>query len=63
MTGEQSVPIRSAAGNWPAFYALLRDALRTGGPPPVDPADAVTGLRVLAAARQASARGTTVALT
>ena len=41
-------------GNWPAFYALLRDALRSGGPPPVDPRDAVTTLRVLEAARQSA---------
>lgn len=62
VTGDYSVPIRSERGDWPAFYALLAEALRTGGPPPVDPANAVAALRVLEAARRAAAEGTTVAL-
>ncbi len=60
--GDQSVPIRSEPGSWPAFYVLLEAALRTGGPPPVDPADAVAALRVLEAARRASESRVTVAL-
>jgi scyllo-inositol 2-dehydrogenase (NADP+) len=62
MTGDYSIPIRSERGSWPAFYALVEEALRTGGPPPVDPADAVTTLRVLESARRAAETGTTVAL-
>jgi predicted dehydrogenase len=62
MTGDYSIPIRSERGSWPAFYALVEEALRTGGPPPVDPADAVTTLRVLESARRAVEAGTTVAL-
>jgi scyllo-inositol 2-dehydrogenase (NADP+) len=62
VTGDYSIPIRSERGRWPAFYALLEEALRTGGPPPVDPADAVRTLRVLEAARRAAETGTAVAL-
>jgi predicted dehydrogenase len=62
VAGDSSVPIRSERGSWPAFYALLEKALRTGGSPPVDPGDAVAALRVLEAARRAAAERTTVAL-
>jgi scyllo-inositol 2-dehydrogenase (NADP+) len=54
VAGEQSVPVPPEPGDWPRFYALLRDALRSGGPPPIDPQDAVDGLRVLDAARLAA---------
>jgi len=54
VAGEQSVPVPPEPGDWPRFYALLRDALLGGGPPPVDPQDAVESLRVLEAARRAS---------
>jgi predicted dehydrogenase len=62
VTGDYSIPIRSERGSWPAFYALLEEALRAGGPPPVDPGDAVTALRVLEAARRAAETGAMVAL-
>ena len=54
IAGEQSVPVPPEPGDWPRFYELLRDALRDGGPPPVDPRDAVETLRVLEAARRAA---------
>ncbi len=54
VAGEQSVPVPAQPGAWPRFYALLRDALLSGGPPPVAPEDAVASLRVLEAARRAS---------
>jgi len=54
IAGERSVPVPPEPGNWPCFYTLLRDALRNGGPPPVDPRDAVETLRVLEAARRAA---------
>jgi scyllo-inositol 2-dehydrogenase (NADP+) len=54
VAGEQSVPVPPEPGDWPRFYALLRDALVDGGPPPVDPVDAVQTLRVLDAARVAA---------
>lgn len=51
VAGDQSVPIPAEPGDWPRFYALLADALLQGGPPPVNPRDAVAALRVLDAAR------------
>jgi scyllo-inositol 2-dehydrogenase (NADP+) len=43
--------VRPAAGEWPRFYAELVAALNSGGPPPVDPRDAVDVLEILEAAR------------
>ncbi len=40
-------PVPSASGDWPAFYAEVARALRGGGPPPVDPRDAVLVLEVI----------------
>jgi scyllo-inositol 2-dehydrogenase (NADP+) len=54
IAGERSVPVLPEPGAWPRFYVLLRDALRHGVPPPVDPRDAVEALRVLEAARRAA---------
>ena len=62
VAGERSVPVPAEPGDWPRFYALLRDALRDGGPPPVDPLDAVQTLRVLDAARLAARDGSLVSL-
>lgn len=45
---ERRVP--TARGAYQRFYELLRDAIADGGPPPVDPADAIAVLRVLEAA-------------
>jgi hypothetical protein len=39
---------------------LLREALVTGGPPPVDPRDAVTVLKIIEAAKQSAGSGTVV---
>lgn len=44
-------PVPSARGDWPAFYAGVARALRLGGPPPVDPRDAVRVLDVIDAIR------------
>ena len=52
--GEESAPVPSERGDWPRFYALLVRALRDGDPPPVDPHDAVTTLRILEAARRSA---------
>jgi predicted dehydrogenase len=54
--------VETEPGAYQLFYAGLAEALRTGGPPPVDPDDAVVGLRVLDVARQSAASGTTVRL-
>jgi len=53
--GEASEPVPSERGEWPQFYAQLERALRDGGPPPVDPADAIATLEVIEAARVADA--------
>jgi scyllo-inositol 2-dehydrogenase (NADP+) len=53
VSGEASVPI-GEPGDWPQFYALWERTLSTGDPPPVDPADAVAGLRVLEASRESA---------
>ncbi|MGN5374674.1 oxidoreductase [Sphingomonas hankookensis] len=44
-------PVRSESGDWRGFYRAMRDAIRGQGDVPVDPADAVRGLRIIAAAR------------
>ena len=49
-------------GSYETFYAGVRDAVRDGAPAPVDPWDAVLGLRVIEAARRSAATGTVVAL-
>jgi predicted dehydrogenase len=49
-------------GAWPAFYAGVAAALREGAPPPVDPVDAVQGLRIIEAARRSSAERTVIEL-
>ena len=62
VTGDASVPVPGERGDWGRFYALLAAALREGGPPPVDPADAVAALRVLEQARESAATRTTVSV-
>jgi predicted dehydrogenase len=57
VAGDVSVPVPGERGDWPRFYALLAAALREGGPPPVEPADAVAALRVLEQARESAASG------
>jgi predicted dehydrogenase len=54
VAGERSVPITPEPGAWPAFYAAVRDAADALRPPPVDPRDAVSTLRVIEAAREAA---------
>lgn len=56
--GDHEVP--TEPGAYSAFYAGVARALRTGAPPPVDPADAVRVLRVIEAARRSAAEGRTV---
>jgi predicted dehydrogenase len=60
--GEQSEPVSSERGDWPSFYAYLVRAMREGGPPPVDPRDAVAALAVLDAARPSAAQRKLIAL-
>ena len=51
--------VETAPGAWPAYYAGIAAAIRDGGPPPVDPADAVAVLEIIEAARK-SAEGRVV---
>ena len=55
-------PVPTVPGAYQEFYALLGKALRGEGPLPVDPAEAVTALRVLEAARASAAEGRVVPL-
>jgi predicted dehydrogenase len=55
-------PVTMEPGDWPAFYAGVRDAIRDGTPPPVPAADAIAVLDVLEAARESARTGTAVAL-
>ena len=52
--GDESDPVPSERGAWPSFYSGLARALREGGPPPVDPHDAIATLEVLETARSGS---------
>ncbi len=56
----ESIP--TERGDYGRFYALLRDAIRDGGPPPVDPLDSIRALRVLEAAEQSARTGAAVAI-
>jgi predicted dehydrogenase len=60
--GEESEQVTPEPGNWRCFYELLRDALTTGTPLPVDPEEALTTLRVIDAARRSAREGTVVPL-
>ena len=54
--------VETLPGEYEAFYRLLRDALVAGGPPPVDPREALAALRVIEAARASAQRRTQVVL-
>jgi scyllo-inositol 2-dehydrogenase (NADP+) len=55
--------IEPVAGSSECYYALMRDAILTGGKPPVDPADALNTLRVIEAAQRSAQERTVIALT
>jgi len=52
---DEWTPVPTEPGAWPAYYAGVAAAMRDGAPPPVDPADAVQGLRIIEAARRSAA--------
>ena len=60
MVGEEPRTVPTEAGDYRRYYELFRDAVRTGSPPPVDPLDAIRGLRVLEAAEASSRMGAVV---
>ncbi|MFG2665675.1 Gfo/Idh/MocA family oxidoreductase [Streptomyces sp. NPDC048387] len=55
-------PVATVPGDYPAYYAAVAEALRTGGPAPVTAAEAADCLAVLEAARLSSRDGSVVAL-
>jgi predicted dehydrogenase len=57
-----SEPVPSEPGAYPDFYTGVVAMLRHNGPPPVDPAEAITALTVLEAARRSAAEQRVVAL-
>lgn len=60
--GDERDRVESEPGAWPEFYAGVERAIRSGGPPPVDPRDAVVVLDVLEAARRSAESGAVVEL-
>jgi predicted dehydrogenase len=60
--GESVERIRTDTGGYQRFYEGVVAAIRTGGAPPVDPADAVAGLEIIEAARTSAAERRVVAL-
>ena len=55
-------PVETLPGSYERFYELLRDALLSAGPPPVDPADAVATLKIIEAAQLSAGSGTVIEL-
>jgi scyllo-inositol 2-dehydrogenase (NADP+) len=50
-------PVETLPGSYEHFYELLRDALLSGGPPPVDPASAVATLKIIEGAQLSAGSG------
>lgn len=59
---DATMTVPTLPGAYQQFYVELVSALRDGGPPPVDPAEALAGLGVLDAARQSASARSVVAL-
>ncbi|MFG2179402.1 Gfo/Idh/MocA family oxidoreductase [Streptomyces abikoensis] len=55
-------PVLTLPGDYPAYYAAIAEALRTGGLPPVTAREAAAALRVLEAAKTSAAEARTVTL-
>jgi predicted dehydrogenase len=62
VTGKEEPAIRidAPAGNYPAYYSALRDAILGKGQPPVTPTEAVTLMAVLEAGIRSSGEGRVV---
>ncbi|MGD0499303.1 MAG: oxidoreductase [Bryobacteraceae bacterium] len=54
--------VETLPGGWEAYYAAMAACLAEGGPPPVDPADARDGLRVIEAAMRSADERRTIEL-
>ena len=57
----ESVP--SERGDWPSFYGQVAAAILDGAPLPVDPADAVAGLKIIECARRSAREGRSLRFT
>ena len=60
--GSEVESIPTEVGGYQRFYEGVVTALRNGGPPPVDPADAVAGLEIIEAARRSATERVVVTL-
>ena len=60
--GDETTRIETEPGAYERFYAGVERWLREGGPPPVDPVDAVVGLEILEAAHASAQAVDVVAL-
>lgn len=61
-TPEGTTTIPTERGDYRRFYAALRDAIRTGAPPPIDPSDVVLQLEIFEAAMRSSRTGEAIAI-
>lgn len=59
--GPRRIP--TVPGDYGRFYAEMEHSLRTGGPPPVDPAESAEVLRLIEIARRSAETGTVVSAT
>jgi predicted dehydrogenase len=55
-SGDQSRPVETVPGDWPAYYRGVVESLRSGTPPPVTAADAIAVMEILDAARESARR-------
>jgi scyllo-inositol 2-dehydrogenase (NADP+) len=60
--GDAVRPVSSEPGAYPHYYAAVAASLRAGAPPPVDAADAVAGLEIIAAVQRSATGHHPVAL-
>ncbi len=60
--GARSQAVESVRGSYQSFYSGMASALRDGTALPVDPEDAVTGLKIIEAARRSAAERVVVKL-
>ena len=61
-TGEDVREVETELGAYQEYYAGVAEALRSGGPPPVDVEDSIAVLEVLEAARESARTGKVVEL-
>ncbi len=54
--------VETESGSYHRFYELLVSSIKTGSPPPVDPTDALTCLRIIEAARKSAQKECAIAL-